>query len=73
MSDQSFRVMVAHFLHFVRGMSFKTTLKNWMLPIAMVGGASLYLIYYTTKRPDEIIQRHNTDSCDLYSCIMCIG
>ena len=51
MSDQSFRVMVAHFLHFVRGMSFKTTLKNWMLPIAMVGGASLYLIYYIMPEP----------------------
>ena len=32
-------------------MSFKTTIKNWMLPIAMIGGASLYLIYNIMPEP----------------------
>lgn len=32
-------------------MSLKTTIKNWMLPIAMVGGASLYLIYNIMPEP----------------------
>lgn len=32
-------------------MSFKSTIKNWMLPIAMIGGASLYLIYNIMPEP----------------------
>lgn len=33
------------------GMDIRTTIKNWMLPIAMVTGASLYLIYNVMPQP----------------------
>ena len=32
-------------------MDLKTAIKNWMLPIAMIGGASLYLIYNIMPEP----------------------
>ncbi len=41
--------MVAYL--FVRGMDLKVTIKNWMLPIAMIGGSSLYLIYNIMPEP----------------------
>lgn len=43
-------MMVAYFFY-CKGMNLKMTIKNWMLPIAMVGGASLYLIYNIMPEP----------------------
>ena len=34
-------------------MNIKKIIKDWMLPIAMVTGASVYLLYHALPEPDE--------------------
>ena len=35
-------------------MNIKKTIKDWMLPIAMVTGASIYLLYHIMPEPVHV-------------------